>query len=103
MAGLGFEVLSRGRDGSVRYGRRSHPYLVWWLTAWPNGMAELTWELSLGQYLRDKGFAVTGQDELSLLVFPREESRGPFDPEWVAAAVKRAEDALASLDFVAGT
>ena len=99
---MGFALVQELRDGTRRYSKRANPYLAYWLRALPSGEAELTWEFSLGQYLRDKGFFVSGQDELSLLLFPRREARGTFEAEWVTGAVARAERELASLDFVAG-
>lgn len=103
LAEIGFELVQRSKDGTQRYAKRSHPYLVLWLNVYASGEAELTWEFSLGQYLRDKGFFVSGQDELSLLLFPREEQRGAADADWAAEAAERVERTLASLDFARGT
>lgn len=104
MAGAhGFDLVGQTRGGTHRYARRSNPYLAWQLTVAADGAADLTWEFSLGQYLRDKGFFVSGQDELSLLLFPREEARGPFSERWLVEAVASVERSLASIDLVTGT
>lgn len=99
---IGFGLMQESRDGTRQYAKRANPYLVYWLVGRRDGTAELTWEFSLGQYLKDRGFAVSGQDELSLLLFPRDEIKGSFDVAWVASALEKAEAALASLDFAAG-
>lgn len=102
-AAHGFELIGQTREGTRRYTRRSNPYLAWQLTVAADGGADLTWEFSLGQYLLDKGFFVSGQDELSLLLFPREEARGAFSEPWLAEAVGSAERSLGSIDLVTGT
>lgn len=103
LAELGFALLQRRRDGSRQYGLRAHPYLSYWITLTAQGQAELTWELSLGQYLADRGLSVTGQDELSLLLFPAEDIRGRLEAGWAQSAIAQVQSVLGSLDFVAGT
>lgn len=99
---LGFEVVSSTRDGVQRFTLRSNPYLVWWLTTHPNGMAELTWEFELGSYLRAKGFAVSVQDELSLMVFPGSDTSGPAEADWLAGQMEAVRDELGSVDMLKG-
>jgi hypothetical protein len=102
LAEMGFELTQRRRDGVRQYVRRTNPYLAYWLTVGAGGEAELGWEFSLGQYLRDRGLAVSGQDELSLLMFPGKETRGTLEPGWPSKSVADVETLLGSLDFVAG-
>lgn len=99
----GFALVQQARDGSQQYACRANPYLTYHLAVRRGGDAELTWEFSLGQYLRDKGFFVSGQDELSLLLFPKQEIRGRLDDGWLSDAVASIERALAGIDLVAGT
>lgn len=103
IAELGFDLIQTNRDGSRRYARRSSPYLQWWVVAYPDGTADLTWELELGAYLKSKGFHVSVQDELSLLLFPSSDPRGPADASWIAVQVLDGEARLGSVDFVRGT
>lgn len=95
---VGFELVADNR-GSRKYARRSHPYLQWWVIVTDDGTAELQWELALGEYLIAKGFHVSVQDELSLLLFPRAEARGPAEASWVADEIARTEEILASVDL----
>lgn len=103
LADLGFELVQERRNGDRQYSRRQHPYLAWWVLTHADGTAELSWEVELGAYLRAKGFAVSVQDELSLLVFPAAESRGPADAAWLEAEIERAERQLSSVDLLGGT
>jgi hypothetical protein len=102
LAEMGFELVQQTRDGTRRYARRSHAFLQWWVLARPDATAELTWEFELGAYLKAKGFAFSVQDELSLLLFPLTDVRGPADASWVTAEIERAETHLASLDLRSG-
>ncbi len=97
-----FELIQRGRDGSNRYVRHAHPYLDLWVTWFADGTIEYTWELEFGAYLIAKGFAVSVQDELSLLLFPGAERRGPAQADWLAAEVARTERELGSVDLLSG-
>jgi hypothetical protein len=103
LADAGYELLQEGRDGTRRYARRSTPYLQWWVTVYPDGTGELTWELELGSYLKSKGFHVSAQDELSLLLFPSGETRGRADAQWLTGETARFELMLASVDLLNGT
>ena len=100
---LGFELLQQRRDGTRRYQRQTNLYLRWWVTTTPEGTADLTWEFELGEYLKAKGFHVSVQDELSLLIFPRGETQGRADGEWLRAAIAGAERLLGSVDLLGGS
>lgn len=97
----GFELIG-SRGGTHRYARRSHPYLTMWVVLHRDGTAELQWELELGEYLLSKGFHVSVQDELSLLLFPRGEIRGPADPAWIASQIQEAEARLRAVNLATG-
>jgi hypothetical protein len=99
----GFELLDQRRGGTRRYTRRSNPYLRWWVMAHPDGTAELTWEFELGEYMKGKGLHVSVQDELSLLLFPRQEVRGPAEAAWLQSEIEQAERHLGSVDLLAGS
>jgi hypothetical protein len=100
---LGFELVQEDKGGRRRYTRRTQPYLHWWLVEHPDASAELSWELELGAYLKAKGFHVSVQDELSLLLFPSTEARGPATQEWITGEIDAAERVLASVDLAYGT
>lgn len=97
----GFELVG-SRGGAQRYTRRSHPYLTMWVVLHTDGTAEVQWELELGEYLLSKGFHVSVQDELSLLLFPRGEIRGPADAGWIADQIAEAEARLAAVNLATG-
>jgi hypothetical protein len=99
---LGFELIQERRGGAKRFARRSNPYLHQWVLIHPDGTAEFTWELELGAYLKAKGFHISVQDELSLLLFPSGEARGPADPNWLDDRLAEADGALDAVDLASG-
>lgn len=101
LGALGFELVQSSRGGTQRFASKPGPYLQWWVHGYPDGTAEFTWEFELGAYLKDKGFALSVQDELSLMIFPRADARGPATAAWVAGQITGAEAALASVSLVA--
>ncbi len=103
LADLGFVLVQERRDGVKQYSKRAHPFLAYWLLIQPGGSAELSWEFELGAYLAAKGFSVSAQDELSLLMFPADEARGSLDESWVQEQLRLVEIRLESLDLVGGT
>jgi hypothetical protein len=103
LAELGFELVGSDRAGSHRYSMRSNPYLQWWVLVHPDGTAELQWEFELGAYLKAKEFHIAVQDELSLLLFPRTEVRGPADGTWLKGEMERAAAKLDGVDLLRGT
>lgn len=100
---LGFELFQRRKGGARQYTRKTNPFLRWWVNIHANGTADLTWEFELGEYLKAKGFHVSVQDELSLLLFPREEINGPASSEWLRGEIERAEGVLSSVDLLGGS
>jgi hypothetical protein len=102
LAELGFDLVQRRRNGDLQYGRRANPYFSWWVLTHPDGTAEISWEIELGAYLKAKGFHVSVQDELSLLLFPNTEIRGPATGEWLRASIEEAERHIGSVDLLGG-
>lgn len=100
---LGFEFVQERRGGTVQYTLRVHPYLTYWLLAHPDGTAQLSWELALGEYLLSKGMSVSAQDELSLFCYPAKEVEGPLSDEWLAGQVEAVQELLGSVDLQRGT
>lgn len=100
---LGFEFVQERRGGTRQYTLRVHPYLTYWLLAHPDGTAQLSWELALGEYLMSKGLSVSAQDELSLFCFPAKEVEGPLSGEWLAEQVEGVQELLGSVDLRRGT
>ena len=93
---LGFTLVQSTRSGQ-RFAMRPNRFLQWWVNAYPDGTADFTWEFELGAYLQEKGFAVSVQDELSLMIFPRSDARGPAQGSWVSEQIAAAEAMLASV------
>lgn len=97
---MGFQLVQSSR-GAQRFASQPTPYLRWWVHTYPDGAAEFTWEFELGAYLKDKDFAISVQDELSLLLFPRADARGPADAAWVTEQIAHAETMLGSVALLA--
>jgi len=102
LADQGFEIVQRSREGANRYVLRRSSYLQVWVTWFQDGTIEFTWEFELGAYLLMKGFTISVQDELSLLLFPGAEKRGPADANWLAGEILRMETELGSIDALTG-
>ena len=99
---LGFELIQESRGGTKRFVRRANPYMSQWFLVHPDGSAEFTWEFELGAYLKVKGFDISVQDELSLLLFPSAEARGPAELSWLADQMTEADQRLSSVDLASG-
>ena len=99
---LGYDLVQTSRGGSKRFVRRANAYMNQWFVVHPDGTAEFTWELELGAYLKSKGFDISVQDELSLLLFPSGEMRGPAELSWLAERMADADRALGSVQLATG-
>ncbi len=97
--GLGF-VLDREVRGARYFVARPTPFLTYWLHAYDDGTALFTWEFAIAAYAATRGLQVGSDEHLNTFLFPREDSRGPQDPAWVAAQVERAEHVLRSISFL---
>lgn len=102
LAQYGFrEVLGR-RD--VRYYSASpSSYLTYSVHVQTDGTALFTWEFSIGEYMSTLGLQVGSDEHLNTFLFPREDTRGPQEPAWLAAQVERTEALLRSISFLGGT
>lgn len=97
-----FASVQTRKDGTSVWTKRSHPHLVIWLTVASDGIATLTWELSLGEMIADKGWESSTSDELQLFVFPKSEQSGPLNSDWLSSALKAITDDLHSMDLSMG-
>lgn len=77
----------------------SHPnrHMTYMVHAYPNGTAIFSWEFALGEYLLSKGIQVGSDETLNQFAYPREDTRGPQDGAWLAAAIEQAEAQLADV------
>ena len=100
IAALGFALVQSHRGGTQRFAAKPNAYLQWWVHTYPDGTADFTWEFELGAYLKERGFAISVQDELSLMIFPPTDIRGPAEGAFVAEQVEKAKAMLASVDLL---
>src|SRR2546421_8540377 len=58
---------------------RSDPnrFLTYWIHAYADGSALLTWEFAIVDYLATRGVQVGSGEALNLYMFPMEDDRGP--------------------------
>lgn len=97
---FGFRQAERpgiGRGGSVMYVSDPNRYITYTVHAYPDGTAILSWEFALGEYLLTKGIQVGSDETLNQFAYPREDTRGPQDGAWLAAAIEQAEAQLADV------
>jgi len=76
-----------------------NPFLTYTLQAFDDGTALFSWEFAVGEYLRTKGIQFGSDETLNQFMFPREDSRGPQEGEWLEDAIARARTQLASIRF----
>jgi hypothetical protein len=76
-----------------------NPFLTYTVQAFDDGTALFSWEFAVGEYLRTKGIQFGSDETLNQFMFPREDSRGPQEDDWLAGAIQRAQTQLASLRF----
>jgi hypothetical protein len=96
---LGFSVERQAR-GATHHAARPTPYLTFWVQAYDDGTALFTWEFAIAEYAATRGLQVGSDEHLNTFLYPREDSRGPQDPAWVAGQIDRTEDLLRSLSFL---
>lgn len=90
---------ARAPRGATLFTAEPNRYLTYSVHAYDDGTALFTWEFALGEYLLTKGIQVGSDETLNQFMFPRVDDRGQQDPEWLAAAIERAETALRSIRF----
>ena len=76
-----------------------NPFLTYTVQAFDDGTALFSWEFAVGEYLRTKGIQFGSDETLNQFMFPREDSRGPQEGEWLEGAIDRARAQLASIRF----
>lgn len=76
-----------------------NPYLTYTVQAFADGTALFSWEFAVGEYLATRGIQFGSDETLNQFMFPRSDDRGPQDGAWLAAAVERAQEHLASIRF----
>jgi len=97
---LGFTpAQDRSARGTRAYSATLNRYLTTWVHAYDDGTALFTWEFAVTDYLDSKGIQLGSSESLNLFMFPKQDQRGPRTGEWLAEAMSRVEQQLASIDF----
>jgi hypothetical protein len=91
------EAAGFGGRGAATYVSTPNAYMTYTVHAYPDGSAIFSWEFALGEYLRSKGIQVGSDETLNQFAYPREDTRGPQDGAWLAAAIEQAEAQLADV------
>ncbi len=95
-------ALSQDRSsrGLQTYAARPHRFLTYWVHAYDDGSALLTWEFEITDYLLELGIQLGSSETLNLYMFPVEDLRGRQEPVWLAHAIELVEAKLRSVDFM---
>jgi hypothetical protein len=97
---LGFRPAEERTSSDARlYRADPNRFLTYWLHAYPDGTALLTWEFAIADYVATKGMQVGSGESLNLFLYPAQDDRGEQDAGWLAGALDRAEEGLRSLRF----
>jgi|ERR671923_1034679 hypothetical protein len=91
------ETPGFGDRGSATYVANPNRHMTYTVHAYPDGSAIFSWEFALGEYLLSKGIQVGSDETLNQFAYPREDTRGPQDGAWLAAAIDQAEAQLADV------
>jgi hypothetical protein len=86
-----------GGRGADLYVAKPNRHMTYMVHAYPDGTAIFSWEFALGEYLLSKGIQVGSDETLNQFAYPREDTRGPQDGAWLAAAIEQAEAQLADV------
>ena len=97
---LGFQPAEErvARDARL-YRADPNRYLTYWLHAYPDGTALLTWEFAIADYVATNGLQVGSGESLNIFLYPQQDDRGPQDAGWLAGALDRVEVRLRVLRF----
>jgi hypothetical protein len=90
---LGFE-FDRENRGIRHYRRQPNPYLTYWVQVHDDGTALFTWEFAIAEYAATLRLQVGSDEHLNTFLFPRQDTRGPQDPAWLASQLERTEALL---------
>jgi hypothetical protein len=85
--------------GVRTYAARPNRFLTYWLHAYEDGSALLTWEFAVTDYLTERGIQLGSAESLNLFMFPIRDDRGPQDSAWLTHALDQAEATLGGVDF----
>lgn len=96
----GFEpAQDRPQRGVRTLSARANRFLTYWLHAYEDGTALLTWEFAVADYLLEQGIQLGSSESLNLFMFPTEDERGPQDPAWLTHALDQVEARLRAVSF----
>jgi hypothetical protein len=97
---FGFGPTSERAPRGVRvFVARPNRFLTYTVQAFEDGTALFSWEFAVGEYLATKGIQFGSDETLNQFMFPRADDRGPQDGDWLASAIERAREQLASIRF----
>lgn len=99
LAKLGFREAQE-RRGVRFFSSSPSEFLTYWVHVQPDGSALFTWEFAIAEYVATLGLQVGSDEQLNTFLFPREDSRGPQDPAWLAAQIERTEALLRSVSLL---
>lgn len=86
-----------GGRGATQYAAYPNRHMTYMVHTYADGTAIFSWEFALGEYLLSKGIQVGSDETLNQFAYPREDTRGPQDGAWLAAAIEQAEAQLADV------
>ncbi|MFN2590367.1 MAG: hypothetical protein ABR518_06325 [Actinomycetota bacterium] len=96
----GFAVeQDRPRRGVRTYAARPSRFLTYWLHAYDDGSALLTWEFAISDYLSERGMQIGSAESLNLFLFPVRDHRGPQDAAWLTHALDETDARLRAVNF----
>ena len=72
-------------------------FLTYFVHAYPDGSALLSFEFAIADYLATVGLQIGSSEELNQFLYPRLDVRGTQDSAWLAAAIDHAESLLRSV------
>ncbi|MHB8511183.1 MAG: hypothetical protein ACYDCC_03285 [Actinomycetota bacterium] len=95
---LGFRRIGARR--SEEWVKQATQYLTYSLHPIDEHEILFTWELAIGELMRDRGFMVGTNDPLQVFLYPQSDSKGPATIEFVTSEIKRTQLSLKELDFL---
>jgi hypothetical protein len=74
-----------------------NPFLTYTVYVYDDDTAVFSWEFAIGEYLATRGVQIGSDESLNQFAYPRQDTRGPKDGAWLAAAIDQAEALLSSV------
>jgi hypothetical protein len=97
---LGFRPSQeRSSRGTRTYSLSPNPFLTYWVHAYDDGTALLTWEFAITDYLLERGILLGSSESLNLFMFPAEDLRGRQESAWLTHAIDEVEARLRSVNL----